>query len=507
MERRWRVLAVVVAGVFMAGLDLFIVNIAFPQIGADFAGTSLGELSWVLNAYTIVFAAFLVVAGRWSDGFGRKRSFLLGVALFTAASAACAAAPSVGFLIGARALQGLGAALLMPASLGLLLPEFPPERRHVAIGVWAAIGGIAAAAGPPLGGLLVQASWRWVFLVNPPVGVAALVAGARVLDERRHPESSAPDFLGAGVLTVAIATLVAGIVQGHEWGWGGARVVGLFAAAALLLAVVARRIARHPAPIVEPALLRVRAFALATLGSMLFFAAFAAMLLACVLFLTGVWHESTLTAGLMIAPGPALAAASAIPAARLGGRWGANRVGVLGTVLFALGGVWWIARLGASSRYTADFLPGMMIGGVGVGLVIPSLTAMVAATLPPQRIATGIAVQVTGRQLGSALGAAILVAVLGEAGTAGDFTNAWRLMLVASLLAGVVIALARRAPAVAGARRVPEAAGGGALVEAGGGGMVEARGGAVVEAGGRVKAGAAILALASNLELSEMDLP
>jgi EmrB/QacA subfamily drug resistance transporter len=448
MQRRWQVLAVVVAGVFMAGLDLFIVNIAFPQIRVDFAGTSLGSLSWVLNAYTIVFAAFLVVAGRWSDAFGRKRSFLLGVALFTAASAACAAAPSIGLLVAARAVQGLGAALLMPASLGLLLPEFPPERRHVAIGAWAAVGGIAAAAGPPLGGLLVQASWRWVFLVNVPVGLAALLVGWRVLRERRHPEPATPDFLGAGVLTLGVAALVAAIVQGETWGWASARILGLLIAAALLLAVVARRIARHPAPIVEPALLRVPAFSLATVASLLFFAAFAAMLLACVLFLTGVWGESTLTAGLMIAPGPALAAASSVPGARLGRRFGASRVGAVGTLLFALGGVWWIVQLSAARHYAADFLPGMAIGGVGVGLTIPSLTAMVAATLPPERLATGIAVQVTGRQLGSALGAATLIAVLGGARSAGDFAGAWRLMLAASLLAGLVLvlAVARRAP-------------------------------------------------------------
>ncbi|HEY3829146.1 MAG TPA: MFS transporter [Solirubrobacteraceae bacterium] len=444
MERRWQVLMVVVAGVFMAGLDLFIVNIAFPQIRLDFAGTSLGTLSWVLNAYTIVFAAFLVVAGRWSDAFGRKRSFLLGVGLFTAASAACAAAPSIGFLVAARAVQGFGAALLMPASLGLLLPEFPAERRHVAIGAWAAVGGIAAAAGPPLGGLLVQASWRWVFLVNVPVGLAALVAGWRVLREVRHPESSTPDFLGAGVLTVAVAALVAAIVQGQQWGWGSARIVGLLLAALLLFGIVVRRIAHHPAPIVEPALLAVRAFSVATVASVLFFAAFAAMLLACVLFLTGIWGESTLAAGLMIAPGPALAASSSVPGARLGKRLGPSRVGLAGALLFALGGVWWIVRLGAARHYATDFLPGMMIGGVGVGLTIPSLTTMVAATLPPERLATGIAVQVTGRQLGSALGAAILVAVVGTARTAQDFAGAWRLMLAASLLAGLTLALERR---------------------------------------------------------------
>jgi len=450
MERRWRVLIVVVAGVFMAGLDVFIVNIAFPQLHTDFPNTSLRSLSWVLNSYTIVFAAFLIAAGRWSDSFGRKRSYLLGTGVFVIASAACAIAPSVPFLVAARAVQGLGAALLMPASLGLLLPEFPPEKRHIPIGIWAAVGGIAAAAGPPLGGLLVQVSWRWVFIVNVPVGLASLVAGWRILREVRHPDAERPDFLGAGLLTAAMATLVVAIIQGSSWGWSSARVLGLFALAALLVGIVARRIATHPSPIVEPELLKVKAFSLATTASLLFFMAFAAMLLASVLFLTGIWHEPIVTAGLMIFPGPAMAAATAVPGARLGSRFGPGRVGAVGAVLFALGGVWWVTHLTNSPSYASDFLPGMMIGGFGVGLMIPSLTGAVAATLAPARLATGIAVQTTGRQIGSALGFAILVAVLGTPHTAGDFKAAWELMIAASLLAGAtLVAIGGRSPAPA----------------------------------------------------------
>jgi EmrB/QacA subfamily drug resistance transporter len=447
MERRWKVLMVVVVGVFMAGLDVFIVNIAFPQIHTDFPGTSLGSLSWILNAYTIVFAAFLIVAGRWSDGFGRKRAFMLGVGLFVAASAACAAAPSIPFLVGARAVQGLGAALLMPASLGLLLPEFPPEQRHIAIGAWAAVGGIAAAAGPPLGGLLVQAGWRWVFIVNVPVGIAGLIAGRRVLREIRHPDTARPDVLGAVMLTAGVAALTVAIVQGSGWGWSSASILGLLALAVLLIALLARRILHHPAPIVEPELLAVRAFSAATLGSLLFFAGFAGMLLASVLFLTGIWHEPILTAGLEITPGPAMAALTAVPGARLGARFGAGRIGALGTVLFALGGVWWLGHLGSQPHYASDFLPGMLIGGIGVGLVIPSLTGAVAATLAPERLATGIAVQTTGRQLGSALGFAILIAVLGTPHDAADFRGGWRFMLLSSLLAGVALLAVGRAPA------------------------------------------------------------
>jgi EmrB/QacA subfamily drug resistance transporter len=458
MERKWKVLMVVVVGVFMAGLDVFIVNIAFPQIHADFPDTSLASLSWILNAYTIVFAAFLIVAGRWSDGFGRKRAFLLGVGLFVAASAACAAAPSIPVLVGARAVQGLGAALLMPASLGLLLPEFPAEQRHIAIGAWAAVGGIAAAAGPPLGGLLVQAGWRWVFIVNVPVGIAGLIAGRRVLREIRHPDAEdvRPDLLGAVLLTAGVAALTVAIVQGGSWGWSSASILSLLALSAVLIALLARRIVTHPAPIVEPQLLAVRAFSAATLGSLLFFAGFAGMLLASVLFLTEIWHEPILTAGLMISPGPAMAALTAIPGARLGARFGPGRVGALGTVLFALGGVWWIGHLGSEPQYASEFLPGMLIGGIGVGLVIPSLTGAVAATLPPERLATGIAVQTTGRQLGSALGFAILIAVLGTPHSAGDFDGGWKFMLAASLLAGVSLLAVGRAPARSSMETVAE---------------------------------------------------
>src|SRR3954451_18657522 len=224
MSQRARVATVVCVGVFMASLDLFIVNIAFPDLRADFPATSLAGLSWVLNAYAIVFAALLVPAGRWADRAGRKRAFLGGLALFTAASAACAAAPSVAVLVGARAVQAAGAALMLPTSLALLLPQFPPEKRQMAVGVWAAVGGSAAAAGPLLGGLLVQGSWRLVFLVNLPVGIAALVAGTRVLREARDPAGGQPDTLGAALLAAGIGSLWPGVLQWPALGRGSARV-------------------------------------------------------------------------------------------------------------------------------------------------------------------------------------------------------------------------------------------------------------------------------------------
>jgi EmrB/QacA subfamily drug resistance transporter len=441
MERKWKVLAVVAVAVFMASLDLFIVNIAFADIRRDFAGATLASVSWILSGYAIVFAALLVPAGRWSDAVGRKRAFLIGLGVFVAASAACAAAPSVGVLIAARVVQAAGATLVMPASLGLLLPEFPPAERPLAIGVWAAVGGVAAAAGPPLGGLLVEASWRWVFIVNVPIGIAVIVGGWRVLREIRHPDTARPDLLGAGMLTAGVTALVVAIVEGPDWGWTGARVASLAVASVALLVGVGRRSARHPAPIVEPSMVRVRAFGVSVVASILFYVGFAAMLLGSVLFLTGPWHQPILTAGLMIAPGPAAAAAFAVPGARLGARFGPGPVGALGSALFALGAIWWVGRLGAGVDYAGDFLPGMVIGGIGVGLVLPSLTGAAAAALAPERLATGIAVQTTGRQIGSALGVALLVAVLAGASRAVDYRAAWELMLAGGLAAALALTL------------------------------------------------------------------
>jgi EmrB/QacA subfamily drug resistance transporter len=454
MQRKWVVSLVVCTGVFMSSLDLFIVNIAFPAISAHFGGASLGSLSWILSGYAIVFAALLVPAGRWADAFGRKRAFLVGLGIFVAASVGCAVAPSVQALVVARLVQACGGALMLPTSLGLMLPEFASQERHLAIGAWAATGGIAAAAGPPLGGLLVQADWRWVFLVNVPVGLLGLGLGARTLGERRERDAGRPDVVGALALIVAIGSLVLAIVKGQEWGWGSAQVVGLFCVAGLLLAAIWWRSERHPWPIVEPAMLKVRTFGLAVSGSVVFFAGFGAMLLSGVLFLTSVWHESVLTAGLMLFPGPAMATIFSVPSARLGARVGYRLPGMIGSGLFAAGSLWYITQTGDTPAYASEYLPGMIVGGAGVGLVIPTLTGAGASSLAPERFATGAAVLTMGRQIGAALGVALLVAVLGESATrASDFHTAWLITIAGGLACGA--AMAALGPHVRGAVRGP----------------------------------------------------
>jgi EmrB/QacA subfamily drug resistance transporter len=453
MQRKWLVTAIVCAGVFMSSLDLFIVNIAFPSLEHDFGHVSLSSLSWVVSGYSIVFAALLVPAGRWADAFGRKRAFLLGLAVFVIASAACAAAPSAEFLIAARLVQAGGGALMMPTSLGLILPEFEPSERHAAIGVWAATGGIAAATGPPLGGLLVQANWRLVFLVNVPVGLAGLVMGYRILQERREHGALRPDVLGATAFAVAIGALVLAIVKGPDWGWTSAPVLGLLVVALALVGTIWRRSEHHPAPLIDPAMLRVRSFSLAIGASVLFFGGFAAMLLAGVLFLTTVWHESVLTAGLMLFPGPFMATVFSVPSARLGARIGFRIPGVTGALLFCGASVWWITQIHGTPAYASEYLPGMMISGSGVGLVIPTLTGAGASSLAPERFATGAAVLTMGRQVGSALGIAILVAVLGTGtATLAGFQSAWLISAVGGASAAVALAALGprvRAPATA----------------------------------------------------------
>ncbi len=441
MAQRWKVLLIVSFGLFMSSLDLFIVNIAFPDLAKSFDGASLPSLSWVLNAYAIVFAALLVPAGRIADRVGRKRVFVTGLLTFSAASALCAAAPSIPFLVAARVLQAAGGAMMLPTTLGLILPAFPVEQRALAIGIWSAISGVAAALGPPVGGLLVQLSWHWIFLVNVPIGVITAVFAVRVLDEVRAPEDGRPDLLGAGLLTLGIALLTLGIVKGPGWGWGDPRALASFVGAAALVAAFLWRSARHHAPVIELPLLRVRSFALASLATLVFFGGFGAMLLGGVLLLTELWGFSALSAGFALSPGPLMAAAFAIPSGRLGGRIGQRPLAVAGGIAFAASFAWLLATVSATPEYASTFLPGFMLGGAGVGMALGTLPAAAASELPPSRFATGTAVFSMARQLGTAIGVAVLVALLNDS-VGGDLLaglrRGWWFCLAAGLGSAVI---------------------------------------------------------------------
>src|SRR3954454_362743 len=245
--------AIACAGAFVAFLDTTIVNIAFPDISSSFAGSGRDALSWVLDGYFVVIAALLVPAGGLADRFGHKRIFLLGVSGFTAASLLCAVAPSLELLIAFRVIQGIGAAMIAPTSLALVLDAFPPERRAAGVGIWGAAAAAAAAGGPTLGGALVELSdWRLVFLVNLPLGAAVVWFVAKALRERPQLDSRLPDLPGATMLALSLALVTLAIVEGNDWGWTANATLGCFVASAFLLGGMIWRSRSHPRPIVSP---------------------------------------------------------------------------------------------------------------------------------------------------------------------------------------------------------------------------------------------------------------
>ncbi|MBV8432246.1 MAG: MFS transporter, partial [Solirubrobacterales bacterium] len=411
------VLLIVCAGVVLASLDLFIVNVALPQIGRDFhlSTGSLSDLSWVLNAYAIVYAAFLVLFGRLAERFRRERGFLLGVFVFVLASAACGAATSLSMLVAFRILQAAGAALLTPTSLGLILASFPAERRQGAVRTWTAVGGLAAAAGPVVGGLLVALSWRWVFLVNVPVGVLALFVGWRRLPRVPGHPVPVPDPVGAVLITGGVAALVLGLVKGGAWGWGDARTLAALGGAAIALSLFGAHLARSPNPLIERQLFHLRPVVGASAVALVFMAAFGGMLLSRVLWAQDVWHWSALSTGLAIAPGPIMVPLIAfLVAGRLIARFGPGPVIGLGGTLFAGGVAWWGLAMGLHPDYVGQMLGGMLLTGVGVGFTLPTFMAAGASALPQSSFSTGSAVINMLRQIGLAIGVAILIAVLGS---------------------------------------------------------------------------------------------
>jgi EmrB/QacA subfamily drug resistance transporter len=427
-----QVLAIVCVGICLANLDLFIVNVGLPNIGRDFKDAALEDLSWVLNGYAIAYAALLVFFGRLAERHRRNHSFLLGVALFTAASAACSAANSVETLTAFRLAQAAGAALMTPTSLGLLLAVFPPERRGWAVRTWAAIGGLAAALGPVLGGLLVTLSWRWIFLVNVPVGVAALWIGWRRLPEIAGHDAPRPSPWDAALVTGGIGALTFAIVKVNDWGWASPQIGCSFAAAIVLLAWFVWRCLHSRNPFVDPALFRIRQFTGVALVMAPYSAAFGAMLLSVALWEQTAWGWSALKTGLAIAPGPLLVPiTSLLFASKLIARFGAAWVIAAGIFFFAAGLACWASLIGLEPNAVIVAL-GMIPTGIGVGLAFPTLLGLSSAGLPASSFATGSGIINMIRQAALAIGVAIYVAILGSPATPAEqvaaFHRGWWIM-------------------------------------------------------------------------------
>ncbi len=378
----WRTLGWTSLAVFMALLDATILFVAFPSIRRSFPETSVADLSWILNAYTIVYAALLVPAGRMADRVGRRRVFLIGVWVFTLGSLACGVAPTPTFIVAGRVLQAVGAAMLTPPSLALVLVAFPRSKRSLAVSLWAAVGALAAAVGPSLGSAVIQfGGWRWA------------------------------DVIGVGLLILGIGLVALGMVQGREWGIP--RALACVAAGLAVLVWFGQRSRTVSSPALDLSLFASANFRYANLATLVFGAAFSAMWLASVLFLTNVWGYSTLEAGLGMTPGPLAVMLAAPIAGRLAERYGHRPLLVPGGAVFALAFLTRYLVTSPTPRYLAEWLPALLLSGIGIGFVLPSLTGASAHDLPPRRFAVGSGVNQAIRQIGAVLGVGAVIALVG----------------------------------------------------------------------------------------------
>lgn len=433
-----RTLVLAGLAVLVTFLDTTVLFVAFPDITSSFPEASPSALSWVLNAYTIAFAALLIPAGKLADRIGHKTMFLSGSALFTLASLACAVAPTVGVLVVVRVLQAAGAALLVPSSMALVLRAVRPERVPVALAIWGAMGAAAGAVGPTLGALLVDAaSWRWVFVINVPVGVATVVLGRRVLRESADPETRVPALLGAVLIAAAAALVSLSVVNGDEWGWTDGRTLGAAVAGLVVLALFVAHQSRTDAPALDLALFRIRNVAWANATTFAFGVGFTAMFFGSYLFLTQVWGWSVITAGLGISPGPLLVAVLAPQMGRLTARVGQRPLLIAGGLTFLAAGVLRTVMLGPDSDYVGDYLPTMLLTGLSVALCFPQMASVTAQALPANRLGVGGALNQAVRQLGGTIGVALTIALLGTPTSLLDavdrFDRVWTILVFSGL--------------------------------------------------------------------------
>ncbi|MDA0166521.1 MFS transporter [Solirubrobacter ginsenosidimutans] len=437
--QRWT-LAVVCTATAILMLDIAVVNTALPSIGEDL-DTGIGGLQWVVDTYTLALAAVVLTAGSLADRFGRRRVFASGLVVFTVASGACAAADSIELLHAARAVQGLGAALLFATSLALLADAFPDERqRTAALAAYGATIGASFAIGPAVGGVLTTAlGWRWVFLVNIPIGVAALAVTLRQVRESRDPRAPRVDVPGLLSLTSGLFLLVFGLLRGNEDGWGSGVIVAALAGAAALLVAFVVIEARSTHPMLPLALLRSRAFTGAQLTAFAISGSFFAIYLYCSIYLQNVLGLSAIEAGLVFVPSTLVMVVVSGATAQLSQR---VHPGVLvsGGLLLVAAGMAMLTVAQVDSSWVV-LLPGITVALIGTGLFNPSVSAVALNSVPAEQSGLAAGINDTFRQAGIAIGVAGLGALIPtgdllRGGSAGDYVNGMH----TALLAGAVLA-------------------------------------------------------------------
>ncbi|MGA1412290.1 MAG: MFS transporter [Ilumatobacteraceae bacterium] len=450
-SRGAKVLALTSIGVMLVSLDISIVNVAFGSFVAEWP-ENRRTLTWIFSAYNIAYAAGLLTAGRLADAFGRKRAFLSGLMIFMIGSILCAVSPTAIFMVIARVIQAVGGAILTPASLALVLPEFAVEKRSAAIGIWGAVGGISAASGPMIGGFLVDTfGWHSVFLVNVPFCLLAFVIGLKLLRESR--DETAPrtvDYFGALLVVLGVGLLTLMIVQSDEWGWVSNRSLIIFAISFLLLGAFIWRCNQVAHPVLDLRLFRLPFVTAAAIGGFAFSMGFFSMIFVNTQWLQVVWGYSPSLSGIAGSPGPLAAAFVAAPAGKLANRIGHGKVVAAGALIMSLGIGWMNFFITPEIHYWDFYFPTMVVTGIGVGLCISTISSSATAFLPQPRFAMGSALNNTSRQIGAALGIALVSSLLVAATKTDDPTNgfhaAWTLMTGVILLSGLAMLTLFRRP-------------------------------------------------------------
>ena len=435
----WKILIATCLTNFVIGLDLSITNVAIPNIEQSFSSASTADISWCLTFYMLTYAGALIVSGRWADRFGRVRVLNGGFTCLVFGSALLAFAPTVPLLIAARGLIGVGAAMAAPASLGIAIASWPPERRATAVTIWSSTLALSSVVGPIIGGFVIElSSWRWAFALNIPIGIGALIWGARVLPESdRDPDVRRPDLLGSVLITAATSALALFIVKGSEWGWSSPRVLGLFVFTALGTGCLIRRISRHADPILPRSLLAIPSFRVAICSLFLFGLGFFSSMLIVVLYLTELGGYSTVRTGLGISVMASMAFTTANFSGRLADRFGHRRVAVPGMCCFIIGCLWLYQNAGASPNFFVDLFPALLLMGLGIGSGPTLLSAAAVSEVDPSNFSVAGAVAQTARQLSGAIGISIAVAISGSNADESSFKATFLYLAVVVAMATV----------------------------------------------------------------------
>jgi EmrB/QacA subfamily drug resistance transporter len=459
-NKKWWTLVAVAFGLFMIMLDNTIVNVALPSIERSLH-MSISSLEWIVTAYALTFAALLITGGKLGDLYGRRKMFIAGLTVFTLASLACGLAPSAGFLIGARAVQGVGAALMNPATLSIITATFPPKERGQAIGIWAGVSALALAIGPLVGGLIVDnINWHWIFYVNVPIGVVGILVSRWVIAESRdtsHEQSI--DLAGLVTSTGALLSLSYALIEGNQRGWGSPEIIGLFAGSAALLAAFIALERRQRLPMLDLGLFRIGAFAGANIVAMLVSLGMFGVFFFISLYVQNVLGYSPTKAGAIFLPMTILIILIAPIAGKLsdrvGSRWlmGAG-MGILGVSLLLY------QRIGLHTGFWS-LLPQLVLGGVGMALTMSPMTSAAMGSVPVDKAGVGSGVLNSFRQVGGSLGIALMGAILltyqhptkSKVVAAQQFVNGLHAALLVSAFiafaaAAVAIVLVRTKPAV-----------------------------------------------------------